>query len=76
MENKKCIPKNTPYCYEHTHKYIECCHYKHVYDLEGFCELLKCEVTDQVKECGFSGHEEGGMLRKTGRSTREIDEAI
>lgn len=29
-----------------------CPFYKHVEGLEGFCKLAKCEVTDQVKECG------------------------
>lgn len=33
----------------------ECPFYKHVKDdsLYGRCNLLKCEVTDQVKDCGL-----------------------
>ena len=43
-------PKNTPYCYNN--KGV-CKYYKHIDGVEGYCKLLKCEVTDQVKECSY-----------------------
>ena len=48
----KDIPKNTPYCYTYTNNYKECKYYKHIDGIDGYCKLLKCEVVDQLKECG------------------------
>lgn len=30
-----------------------CLFYKHVEGLEGYCRLLKSEITDQVKDCSI-----------------------
>jgi|TARA_R110000796_G_scaffold742_6_gene2783 hypothetical protein len=58
------IPKDTLYCYTPTSKpgmmddgrwgytIDSCPFYEHVDGLVGHCKLLKCEVMDQVKECG------------------------
>lgn len=54
IKNKSCIPKNTPYCYDYIQDYKPCCYYKHIGGLEGFCELEKCEIIDQIKECGIN----------------------
>jgi len=45
---KKKIPKDTFYCYD----IKPCKFYTYVDGLEGYCSLIKCEITDQVKECG------------------------
>jgi len=63
---KKKIPKDTFYCYEPDNKknrtetgfsfWIKPCKfYRNEDGLEGYCNLLKCGVTDQVKECGERG---------------------
>lgn len=63
-KKKKQIPKDTFYCYKSIsgmiypkeglsyYKIKSCIFYNHIKGLEGYCRLLKCEVTDQVKECG------------------------
>ena len=63
-KKKKQIPKDTFYCYTPEsgmiypkeglpyYKIKPCGFYKHVDGLEGYCSLLKCEILDQVKECG------------------------
>lgn len=63
-KKKKKIPKDTFYCYTPISKMIypkdglpfyritRCPYYKHVSGIEGYCSLLKCEIIDQVKECG------------------------
>ena len=63
-KSKKKIPKNTFYCYTPLtgmiyeegklpyYKIKRCPFYNYVNGLEGYCKLLKCEIIDQVKECG------------------------
>lgn len=62
LSKEKLIPKNTPYCYDYILDYKACCYYKYIDGIEGFCELLKCEVTDQVKECGINTYEGDGEI--------------
>ena len=61
---KKKIPKDSFYCYTPTSKMIYpenglsyysikvCPFYKYGEYIFGYCNLIKCEVIDQVKECG------------------------
>jgi len=35
------------------YKIKSCPFYKHVDELDGYCKLVKCEITDQVKDCGL-----------------------
>jgi len=64
-KKKKKIPKDTFYCYEMNNgmiypedgslPYIKiktCPFYESRDGLEGYCRLIKCEIMDQVKECG------------------------
>jgi hypothetical protein len=65
---KKKIPKNTPYCYSPDFKKNEsqkelfpywikpCTFYTRKYQegIDGWCNLIKCEVMDQCKSCGIS----------------------
>lgn len=61
--NKKQIPKGV-YCYTYLnaiwqdgrykgYKIKPCPFYKHVDGLDGYCNLVKCEIVDQVKDCGL-----------------------
>lgn len=61
-------PKEYPYCYTYTDKYRVCKHYKHIDGLEGYCMLLKCELLDQVNECGGINL----IINKMKKSKKEI----
>ena len=56
---KKKIPKDTPYCYTITGRFLggyytkTCPFYKHIEDVDGHCKLLNCGVDDQIKSCGL-----------------------
>jgi hypothetical protein len=61
---KKKISKDTFYCYIPDDKknkfrknpgyWIKSCEfYTHKDGLIGYCNLLHCEIVDQVKECGY-----------------------
>lgn len=64
-KKKKLIPKDVPYCYTMVsdiiyesgqlpyYKTKTCPFYQYKDGLEGYCKLVKCEVMDQVKECGM-----------------------
>lgn len=62
---KKLIPKDTFYCYIPTSGMIypkdgglpyynikTCSFYQWMDGIDGYCKLVKCEVTDQCKGCG------------------------
>jgi hypothetical protein len=63
-KKKKKIPKDTFYCYTATSGMIypkdglpyytvkKCPYYTGIKGVRGHCSLLKCDVFDQVKECG------------------------
>ena len=62
---KKQIPRGTPYCYtssgwghqEEGGLYLKiksCPYYIHESGVDGYCKLLRCEIIDQVKDCGVS----------------------
>ena len=68
MQDKK-TPEG-PYCYNVTDdkdfmsgrkNYISidpCPYYKHIKGINGWCELLNCEITDMIKECETNNKED------------------